>query len=158
MGKLIQVNGVDIEEVALGGTTDSGGNAAGRVVATGFGLKGAAHNRNIAAAATTHPADGSNNVATFTAAENIREITINAVGGVAAALQNDEAYLVVINAPSNATALAWLTAAGGAAQDVMYEVGYPSQPLVIQRTAAITQVDVLPLTIAMRIIISGVGV
>lgn len=123
-----------------------------------FGIKGIAHNRNIAAAAVAVPVDRSNNYASFTAAEQVREVTINAVGSVGGAVTNDDAYLVVINAPTAGIAKGWLDDAGAAGQDVLYEVGYVGTPLVIQRTTNILHVDVKPISEVMRFGISGVGV
>ena len=125
----------------------------------GTGPIGAAHNRNINDAVTTHPGTNATNTATWTEAEGVTELTINSINssGTGAALQNDEGYLVVINAPTAAIAKAWLEDAGAAGQDVVYESGITvGEPLVIRRTTAITRIDVLPLNVDQRFIIGAV--
>ena len=107
--------------------------------------RGEAHNRNIAAAATTHPGDDSTNTATWTAAEEVTELSIRAIEATGAASTSALGYLVVVNAPTAAIALAWLTDAGSASQDVQYEMGYYGEELIIKRTTNITRIDVLPI-------------
>lgn len=106
---------------------------------------GVAHNRNIAAAATTHPGDGTNNVATWTVAEGVEELSIRVIEATTTSnVPGALAYLVVVNAPSDAIAKTWLEDAGSSSQDVMYQMGYYGEELIIKRTSPITQVDVLP--------------
>ncbi len=117
---------------------------------------GPAHNRNIALAATTHPGTDATNTATWTAAEAVTELTIDAIPTTAGAVQANDKYLVVVNAPSAAVAKAWLEDAGTASQDVLYEVGSLQSQKVISRSAPITRVDVLPIGDTMRVIIGAV--
>ena len=146
------------KKVELVGTTTSSGEAAGLLQISGVGMKGIAHNRNIVAAATTVPVDRSNNYVSFTSAEAVRELTINAIGSAGGSVANDDAYLVVINAPSSGIAKSWLDDVGAEGQDVQYEIGYIGVPLVIQRTTDILHVDVKPISEIMRFGISAVGV
>lgn len=120
------------------------------------GKTGAAHNRNIPAAAATHPGTDATNTATWTTAEGVTELTINAIGNVGGALQNDEKYIAVINAPTAAIAKAWLEDAGTLSQDVVYEMGNITESLIIRRTTPITRLDVLPLNVAMRLVVGAV--
>ena len=119
------------------------------------GLTGPAHNRNIAAAAVTHPGDDTTNHAKWTVAENVKEVIFDAIPAVGATLQNNEKYIVVVNAPTGAIAKAWLEDAGGPEQDIIYNIGNLSEALVITRTTPITRVDVLPLNVVMRFVINA---
>ena len=143
------------EYAAVGEYTDG----AIHVNVTANGPTGAAHNRNINDAVTTHPGNDTTNTATWTAAEGVTELTITSINssGTGSANQNDEGYLVVINAPTAAIALAWLTDAGAVGQDIVYEGGITAgEPLIIRRTTAITRIDVLPLNIDQRFVIGAV--
>lgn len=115
---------------------------------------GAAHCRNIAAAATTY--NVSTNRCTYTAGEAVTELEIGCVNTTPAAYSSGMAYLVVINAPTSTIASQWLADAGSPSQDVQYEFGYYGEMKKIARTTAILTVDVLPLTAAMRLVIRGV--
>jgi hypothetical protein len=115
---------------------------------------GIAHNRNINAAQTTYAE--ATNTATWTDAEGVTELRIQARSPTGGAVQADEMFLVVINAPDETTADAWLNDAGGAAQDVIYEAGNLSEPIIIRRTSSIRRVDFLPISSAMRFVIGAV--
>jgi hypothetical protein len=106
---------------------------------------GAAHNRNIPAAATTHPGDDTTNTAEWTTAEGVTELSIRVIENTGAASTSALAYIVVINAPTATLAKAWLEDAGAIGQDVQYEMGYYGEALIIRRTTAITRADVLPI-------------
>jgi len=121
-----------------------------------IGKTGPAHNRNIAAAATTHPGLDTTNHAEWSAALDIRELTIGAVLNTPAALDSGDAYIVVINAPDALTAKTFLEDAGSATQDIQYEFGYIGELKTISRTSAIKRIDVLPLNGVSRFFIGAV--
>jgi hypothetical protein len=160
MGMNVNISDVNVRnsDASKSKRTDAEGMGVLPVQPTGSGLKGIAHNRNIDAAATTHPGDGTNNVATWTVEENVREAVVAIADDTGEAVQSDLACLVVVNAPSDAIAQTWLTDTGSASQDVLYEIVTPYQPLTIQRTSAITQIDVLPIGDTCRVVIAAVGV
>lgn len=117
------------------------------------GSVGQTHNRNIAAANTTY--NTSTNTATWTDAEGVTDLVIHCVAATAAAIQNDEACLIVFNAPDATVAAAWLGAAGGAATDVEYGVAWVGVPYERSFTDPVTRIDVLPLNVNMRVIVEA---
>lgn len=132
-------------------------NVTGGAANVYLGKSGASRNRNIAAAATTHPGNDSTNSATWQAGDNVTELRIMSVSSVAdQAVNTDEYYLVVINAVNGADALTLLTDAGGLGTDVEYEIGVPLQELIINRTTPITRIDVLPQGVGQRFVIGAV--
>jgi len=144
------------EDVETGLPTADRGVAGGKSVnIASSGPLGIGHNRNIAAAATTHPGDDTNNVCTWTAGENITELVITILPTTGTALQNDDICLGVLDATDGAEALSWLGAAGGIATDVQYFVLHPNQPNVITSDSPITRFDCEPLNAIMRVIVEA---
>lgn len=127
-----------------------------QVITKGDGPTGPAHNRNIAAAAVTHPGTDATNTETWTIAENIKQLLVRATVNTPAAVTSGDAFIAVINAPTASIAKAWLEDVGaGLGQDVVYETGYFGEVLDIRRTTPITRIDVLPLNAIMRINIAA---
>lgn len=87
-------------------TTDPFGNPAGNMTVSGIGKTGTPHNRVIPACAIAHPGDDTNNCATYTEAEGVRQTSITANGAVATT--TDEFVLVVFDAPNGAMEKSWL--------------------------------------------------
>lgn len=128
-------------------------NGAAHVTISGGGI---AHNRNIPAAATIHPGDDSTNTATWDSSEGVKNLLIHAIPSAGAAIQSDDKFLVVVNAPTAAIAKTWLEDSGSISQDVQYQVGYVNESTLISRSSVITRVDLLPLNGTTRFVVEAV--
>ena len=137
--------------------TDSNGDPAGNVVVSEIGKKGAAHNRLIPAAAVVHPADDTNNTATFTEAESVRTITIMAtIVTPVADNESDEYVLVAFDATNGIVAASWLSVSTFDVDGDVMTFKIPLNTRVeFSSTSNIRRVDVQPTSIC-HIVIEGV--
>lgn len=111
------------------------------------GSAGQAHNRNLAAVATTNvPATNS---AIWTSGVTDLEIVVPATASLTG-------VLVVYDAPSDAVAAAWLSDTGGASSDVAYDRLLPGTTTTKQFTAGITRIDFLAIGAATIVTIGAV--
>jgi hypothetical protein len=137
---------------ALAGELASDGDPAGSIVIKPGGNR-VTHNRNIAAAATTHPGDGTNNVCTWTDAEGVRELEVSIIASTGAAIQNDEVALCVLDAPTDAFAKTWLEDAATPDADVEYQVLHYGAVNYLSADSNIRQFDILPLNVGCRVVV-----
>lgn len=139
-------------EWETGKITTGSDKSATPVVASAFGLKGIAHNRNKTAVAITTYVASTNGV-TFTSGENIREVTVSVPFTASCT-----GVRVAINASTDAMAKLWVEDDGAVAQDVMYIVVPAGTSMAFQRTSAILRVDMLSLGATTQVGVEGVGV
>lgn len=107
-----------------------------------LGGYGESHNRYLTGITATHPGTDVGYTATWTTAEGVTDLRILALGVATEALQADDGFRVVVNAPDAATAASWLgTTSPLLDQDVVFEMGFVGQDLYISRTEPITRID-----------------
>ena len=129
---------------------DSAGNPAVNTTLFSMGASSQSRNRLLTAIAETTYAAATNSM-TWSAADNIREVTvlITATNSEASPAINPENYCnVCFNAGNDAIATAWLAEVNSAVDDCQHEKITIGERVTFRFTSPITRLDFLPVDIS----------